>query len=267
MNTGRSLLLRLLLLVLLPFQFVELAGQGKRGSLTADFDRLSAKERSRIARQENAEAARDSVYQRLMLRGDSAFQAKRYEAALAIFKEARQLRPYNVYPKVKIEDLEALLTRRESTAAPAAPHTASEGPPPLADRESPATAPPTPLDLAPAEMEGDVGEVRPGPPPVPATDRHAAPAQAQPPPHAPPPLPAAREKALPPLRSDAKHLQPGERTYKKGTTVITECIVEEGDRLVTYERVTHKWGQSFYFRDGRSISQHAWNERFSAADR
>ena len=39
-----------------------------RGSLTDDFPGMSAKERARIAAKENAEAAKDAVYQALMTR-------------------------------------------------------------------------------------------------------------------------------------------------------------------------------------------------------
>ena len=52
----------------------------------------------------------------VMQRAERAFQEGRYEEAIKGYEEARSMRPYNVYPKVKIEDLRALLARQTHQA-------------------------------------------------------------------------------------------------------------------------------------------------------
>lgn len=82
-------------------------------SLTSEFAQLSAKERSKIAKKENMEAAGDVTFQGMMKEGEDLFQSGEYNAALDVFKNARQRRPYNVHPKVKIQDLQALIAMEE----------------------------------------------------------------------------------------------------------------------------------------------------------
>ncbi len=217
------------------------AAQGKKGALAKDFDKLPAKERTRIAAQETQESAEDTAYQAVMHRGDQAFQAGQYEAALTAFQEARRLRPYNVYPKVKIEDLQALISKRAAEqTAPSPPASAPEG--------------------------TDSGEaVKPAPPPVqhaasptPALGAAPAPNAAKPPPAAAPANhpPAARVKTTPSAAL-------GERVYKEAGAVVTERTVEDDGKPVTYKKVVHPWGQTFYFKDGLSIPEGQWSARFS----
>ena len=96
---------------------VPLLAQQDDKSLTDGFSKLSAKERTRIAEQENRDAEADTAYQRLMRQADLAFRQARYQDALGAFEEARARRPYNVYPKVKIQDLRALIRKKEEEAA------------------------------------------------------------------------------------------------------------------------------------------------------
>ncbi len=217
------------------------AAQGKKGALAKDFDKLPAKERTRIAAQETRESAEDTAYQAVMHRGDQAFQAGQYEAALAAFQEARKLRPYNVYPKVKIEDLQALFSKRAAEqTAPSPPASAPEGtgtgeavkpaPPPVQHAASPAPA----LGAAPAPNAAK-------PPPVAAPANHP---------------PAARVKTTPSAAL-------GERVYKEAGAVVTERTVEDDGKPVTYKKVVHPWGQTFYFKDGLSIPAGQWSARFS----
>lgn len=215
--------------------------QGKKAALAKDFDRLPAKERTRIAAQETRESAEDTAYQAVMHRGDQAFQAGQYEAALAAFREARKLRPYNVYPKVKIEDLQALISKRAAEQSPSSP---------------PASGP---------EGMGSGEAVKPGPPPA----QHAAsptPAQAPPPPQkaAKPPPVAAAANHPPAIRAEpAPSPALGERVYKEAGAVVTERTVEDDGKPVTYKKVVHPWGQTFYFKDGLSIPAGQWSARFS----
>ena len=113
MNFRPALLVRVVCLLLAPGWTVPCVAQGGDGSLTGDFKKLSPKERSKIAARETHEAAADSGYQDIMKQADAAFRAGRYEDALAAFHEARSIRPYNVYPKVKIQDLQALIKKQD----------------------------------------------------------------------------------------------------------------------------------------------------------
>ena len=98
------LLLMLLRSSLLPAQ--------RDSSLTSEFARMSAKERARIAREEGALAETDTAFQAAMRAGEEHFRAARYHEALDRYQRARNLRPHNVHPKVKIQDLQALLARQ-----------------------------------------------------------------------------------------------------------------------------------------------------------
>lgn len=227
-----------------------------QGELTKDFGKLSAKERSRIAARENVEAAADSGYQALMHQADLAFQAGQYEAALEHYEQARILRPYNVYPKVKIEDLQAMIRRREAEqAAPAPlPATNAEAPPDEAPPPAPAPAPAPAPSPAPA----------PAPTPAPAPVSTPVPPPTRPVP-VPPPAPTPRPvpETTPESPSPDAPGQLSQRVYMEAGAVVTERIVQEENRTETWRRVAHPWGGTFYFKDGLAISQFQWDQRFS----
>lgn len=216
------------------------------GSLTKDFPKLTAKERSRIAAKETEEAAADQAYQARMQEAERAFQDKRYEEALTAYEQARELRPYNVYPKVKIEDLKALLKRQ----AEAAPPTTAAAEPPVAV-PLPSTAPPP---AAPPAAEPPATRPVPPPPAKPA-ERPAADKPSRSQVHEPRPEPE-RPKDPPPLSLE-------ERTYREGNAIVVERAVDDGGQRVVYKRVSHTWGQVFYFKDGLSVDERIWKDRFN----
>lgn len=226
------------------------AQEGEKG-LTSDFGKLSAKERTRIADQENQAAMADSGYQDLMHTADLAFQQGRYQDALAAFQEARSLRPYNVYPKVKIQDLQALIRRKEAEKAQQAPDTLTEAPAPnhlnVAAPAVPAPKETAPQQAPPAIQQADLPPARPTPQAstAPAATRHA------------PPLPG------PPSSNVKTSPLPGERIYKEAGAVVTERTVADEGRLTVYKKVVHPWGQTFHFKDGQAIPPREWKERFS----
>lgn len=263
MNACSSFLVHGLLALLL------LGGTATTGlaqkELTKDFSKLSAKERSRIAAQENREAAADSGYQAVMVRADHAFQSGQYDEALSLYQEARALRPYNVYPKVKIEDLEALIQKRDAAPPPPAAPPVAEPPPTAVPPPAVAPEAPEPLPAAPAPAVPPVAaEPLPAAPP-PAT--RPAPAAVPPPTPAPPPAvrakPAAPQRAVEP--SAGKGLPEGiaERVYMEAGAVVTERIVQEQGRTETWRRVAHPWGGIFFFKDGAAVPQLQWDQRFT----
>lgn len=128
-HPGTSSTLRSLGVLL--FLGLVLVGMAQRdGSLTPEFASLSARQRARIAAQEEVDALADTVFQRRMSEADRLFQQKRFEDALSAYREARSLRPYNVHPKVKVQDLEALIARRAQEAGPSPPASSAADPPP-----------------------------------------------------------------------------------------------------------------------------------------
>ncbi len=216
-----------------------LAGaQEKEGSLTTEFPKLSAKERSKIAAREDQDARQDQAYQALMEQAEAHFRSGELEKALEGFEQARKLRPYNVYPKVKIEDLKAMIAARTPEAGPS---TVVNDPPPPA----PAVVPVVEQDPVNAPVVVKP-KVETPPPPIPRTDRTA--------------VPEARHERV--GQAPVVVAVPGERRYKEGQAHVIERTEDAEDGPVVYKRAAHPSGQVFYFKNGRSIEAREWNARF-----
>lgn len=217
--------------------------QGDRGSLTEQFPNMSAKERSRIAAKETEEAEKDASYQEVMRAAELSFQEGRYEEAITQYEEARSMRPYNVYPKVKIEDLRALIAKQaEKPPAMAIVEEHPIDPDTVPSSRTVAADPPE----SPAVSPSSAQEV------VEAT--HAvedAPVALS------PPSPAAT-RALGIKAADGII----EQRYREGHAFVIERAVTVDGRLVKYKRVYHPYGQTFYFEDGLSVDERVWKARF-----
>lgn len=221
-------------------------------SLTREFANLSAKERARIAKKEQEEAAKDVVFQDVMTDAERLFQARQYELALAQFSEARRLRPLNVYPKVKIQDLKALIAKQEAEAA-------------VQDLVTPKQVEPSNLDSTvtrkeePVILRREVNESQLHPAEVKSSKHPLAPSDTK-------FVPAVHQPPTPPIeRPDpAPNMPDGitERSYLEGRAVVLErCVVANG-RTEIFRRVSHPWGQVVHFRDGQAISDREWAEVF-----
>lgn len=286
MNTCSSFLVHVACLMLVSAWSVPCGAQGKDGSLTSDFKELSPKERSKIAAKETQEAASDSGYQLLMQQADAAFREGLYEDALAAFQKARTLRPYNVYPKVKIQDLQALIKRRDqelSEQRPAIPPPSDPVPaevashpvpvspeqpvttpiPPSAPPATPDAAATTPAALPFPPAKAEPMPIEQGVPPTPAKVKSPA----ETPKPTPPDLPAASSEIRSRLVvTPAAEVEPatlGERVYLEAGATVTERTVEDEGRTVVYKKVVHPWGQTYHFKDGLAISDREWNDRFN----
>ncbi len=224
-------------------------------SLTRDFSRLSARERARIAQEEQAAAVKDERFQSVMAEAESLFQLQRYDQALERFREARAMRPYNVHPKVKIQDLEALIAKKALEEAteqvaeePAHAPRASSGP--VGD-SVPAPVRPDPLPDARDAQAVEPVQLESSPAPVPHVVR------------APPVRSVARVK-VPPVAKEPEplHVPDGveERTFLEGRAVVLERRVRRNGSEAVYRKVTHPWGQVVHFRDGLAISEREWTE-------
>lgn len=275
MNTCSAFLVRVVFIALASAWISPCAAQGKDGGLTSDFKKLSPKERSKIAAQETEQAAADSGYQHIMQQADVAFRAGRYEDALAAFEEARTIRPYNVYPKVKIQDLQALIKRRDQelaeqkagSPAPVPPEVASPLPP--ASPEPPVTTtPPTSTLLEPPQaatapptadqLPKEAASTPPLPEEkIPVTAPTTAPATIA------PPTSSSKARPAPTPAAEAKPVTIGERIYMEAGATVIERTVEDEGRPVVYKKVVHAWGQTFHFKDGLAISEREWTDRFN----
>lgn len=220
-------------------------------SLTREFANLSAKERARIAKKEQDDAAKDVVFQAVMADAERSFQGQQYRQALAQYTEARRLRPLNVYPKVKIQDLTALIAKQEEAAKVSDP-----GPPPevvqlVVDVQSTAEVD----SVVPFPHQSEI------PPPLkeaPIPKRDTTRADSKPIPRIKEPTaPSEGQAPLPPMPDGVT-----ERSYLEGRAVVLErCLVANGRKEV-FRRVSHPWGQVVHFRDGQAISEREWNAVF-----
>jgi len=239
-----------------------------RGSLTAEFARMSAKERARIAAKETDEAAKDAAFQAVMARAEQAFREGRYDDALHGYEEARVMRPYNVYPKVKIEDLRVLIAKRAAAIDTVPP--AREDLPPA---PHPVEEPPVPAVLNPGQeqLPDPSGPEKPriaAPVPEPVIDV-PVPVQI----HLPEPTkepPAPRPSAEPAPRNTSPDVIPQpmpvadgmvERMYREGKAFVLERTITENGHSVVYKRVRHPYA-TFYFEDGQAVDERVWNARF-----
>ena len=88
----------------LIFIFSVFASQSAFGQ--DEFSQLSTKKRISIAEKEEKEAKMDDQFQSMMLTGHEFFKGKHYLKAIHSYENAQDKRPYNVYPKVIIADIE-----------------------------------------------------------------------------------------------------------------------------------------------------------------
>lgn len=258
--------------------FAVLLGHGQRDeSLARDFEKMSAKERAKVAKEEQEGAAKDVAYQAVMAEAEKLFQQQAYEASMEKFKEARNMRPYNVYPKVKIQDLEALIARRDATKAAAEPTPVVEEP----------IATPIPLPVKAVDPVGEEEPVKVEEPPVesskpvakevPAAGRlvlgsperpvvervREEPVQQR---TSPPVRTVVEEKPVPRMerrvipQEPGPVLEEGERIYKEGRSVVLERRLAVEGRIVVFRKVSHPWGEVHHFRDGIAITDREFEE-------
>ena len=212
-----------------------------QNSLTDEFEGMSAKQRTQVAKQEQEDAANDPVFQKLMQEADSLARSRSYEAALDRYREARRQRPYNVRPKVRIQDLEDLIAKAA-----------------LEQADEPIPAVPEAI-----HVPDDVGspipvEPEPRPEVMPVVDKapesRPAPVRVVPARSEPAVRPAAAEPA--PVLENGLH----ERTLREGQAIVIERTVVMDGNTTIYRKVKHPWGAIYYFKDGEPVSERIWTE-------
>lgn len=232
-------------------------------SAQEEFADLSAKERISIAEEEKSKAKDDPVFQRLMQDGHELFENKHYLRAIRKYEEAQAQRPYNVYPKVIITDIELsmkdtleILRKAERTQIP--------DPLPKPEKKLEEQNEPEPDQTETEEQRLKRLEEWE------RKERER--------------LQAEREKrkeeeakettvtevsgdveelSLEDFKKDlAKQYPSGltETTTKEGNkTIITRVIVSEG-KGNEYKKVVHNWGGVFYFKNGTAVPERVWKQ-------
>lgn len=216
-------------------------------SLTPEFAGLSAKERARLAKKEAEEAAQDTRFQTVMTEAEALFKLQRYDEALASFQQARSLRPLNVYPKVKIQDLQALIAKRESAAKEQAQSLQTSAPPPLPKDQV--------VPVVKHEPEGVPQEVKIDSPPDRTAERpvERSPRELPSKPGSPTAAPVSKIKLPDGLT---------ERTFVEGRAIVMERRLVRSGVEAVYRKVSHPWGEVMHFRDGTAISEREWSAAF-----
>lgn len=233
----------------------------QENGLTSEFSRLSAKERTRLAREESEAALRDTAFQATMARAEGHFQARRYEAAMADYEHARAIRPLNVYPPVKIGDLRVLIAKRDAAIEQARADSSARAATSAAVRVQEHAPPPA----SPAE-QAPVRTASPAPPDTAGQGRSvtAPKASAAPPPARPAPrtpvsvIPKEQAPAAAVAREPGIH----EEQFKEGNAIVLQRTVTTPTEVHVYRKVTHPWGRTFHFLDGLPVDERAWTDRF-----
>jgi len=279
---------------LLLFSSVE--AQETAESLTDDFSSLSAKARTRMAKKEAIGSASDVQFQKLMSSADSLFQIGEYSASIDAYEQARTRRPLNVHPKVKIQDLQALLDSEEGMNGELVgkedeiPLQISDLNAPIQEERVQEKVENVPLDEKkpdPKAVDETITEI---------TTPSALPATLQDPSNdlvkvqRSLPLPTNEQTetklvAAPkndldlkqeatkdfepistPYTTDTKVPEPRledsveKEVYKEANAVITKLSVVRNGNLDIYKKVHHQWGFIFYFKNGSSITERMWTD-------
>lgn len=221
-----------------------------------DFAELSAKDRIKIAEQEELDARNDAEFQRIMQSGHDLFKQKHYLKAIHKYEEAQEKRPYNVYPKVIITDIE--LSMKDTLAV-------------LRKAEQ-------------LEKEQEIKKEIPEPEVKPETEAESEEERQQ---RLEEWERKEREKRAAERERQKEKEKPATRTIEGDVAVIskdefreelgskypagmTEEVTSEGNKTITkrikvvngkgdeYKRVVHGWGGVFYFKNGEAVTERVW---------
>lgn len=221
-----------------------------------DFSELSSRQRIQAAEQEQLEAAVDNDFQNLMARGHSLFQEKHYLKAVRVYEKAREKRPYNVYPKVKIADIELsmkdtldLLKAEEKKELAEERKRPNRAKPEKEDR----------IDESPEERIDKIDNWE-------EKERERMERERQKSKEEPAPAGDGKEGdvkriSLEEYQKELAEKYPSgitEETAMEGNKTIVKRIVVREGKGNEYKRVEHNWGGIFYFKNGDAVTERVW---------
>lgn len=224
-----------------------------------EFANLSAKERIKIAEEENENARADAEFLNLMQMGHEMFKQKHYLKAIRKYEEAQVKRPYNVYPKVIIADIELSmkdtlevlraaekqeLRTKKDQVKPKREDSPENNPQSESDRlKKQEDWEKKERDRLKAERELKENQKREPKMTAPAGD--------------------VKELTLDDFQKDlAKQYPSGitELISKEGNKTITTRVLVSGEKGDEYKKVVHNWGGIFYFKNGIAVPERVWKQ-------
>lgn len=229
-----------------------------------NFAELSSKERITIAAKEEKEANNDEKFQSLMQDGHLLFKDKHYLKAIHSYETAQERRPYNVYPKVIIADIE--LSMKDTLETLRATEKAESQKEKLDKTEKPAEVKneQKPEDPKPESEE----ERRAKQEKWENQERAKLERQRE--------LEKQRENEKPAeiqMAGDVVQLSTDDLKKELGQKYadgITEEMTTEGNKTIIkrivvsnglgneYKKVVHGWGGIFYFKNGEAVTERVW---------
>lgn len=223
-----------------------------------NFAGLTAKERIVIAEKEESEAKGDSEFQQMMQIGHELFKDRHYLKAIHQYEKAQDKRPYNVYPKVIIADIElsmkdtlALLRQQEQLELQNQDRPRTE----TLEDKNPDT---NPEPESEAERQKRVNEWE-------REERRKLEAERE--------RQKEKEPEVSQSQGDVVILSMDDfqkELAEKYPTGITEEVTVDGNKTITkrvrvaggkgdeYKRVEHGWGGVFYFKNGDAVTERVW---------
>ncbi len=218
----------------------------------SEFKKLSSKERIAIAEREEVQAATDMNFQGKMQEGHDLFKDRHYLKAIRSYEAAQSQRPYNVYPKVIIADIE--LSMKDTLAVLRAEEKKIEKQKPVEEKVQP--KPEVPADDIQKRL--DDWEKK---------EREKLQQQRE--------NKSKTEPAPAPVSGDVPKMNIEEyrkELAQKFPNGVTETVTTEGNKVITqrvivkegkgdeFRKVEHSWGGIFFFKNGEAVPERVWKQ-------
>ena len=230
-----------------------------------EFSQLSSKKRISIAENEEKDAVKDAEFQSLMQTGHEFFKGKHYLKAIHSYENAQEKRPYNVYPKVIISDIE--LSMKDTLATLRAAEKVEEQNQKLKKAEKPEKIEEPKEDKPETQVESEK-ERQKKQQEWERKEREKLERERE--------LNKEKEEAKPAevkmagdvavLSTEDFRKELGEKfpngtteeMYTEGNKTITKRIVVLDNIGNEYKKVVHNWGGVFFFKNGEAVTERVW---------
>jgi len=229
-----------------------------------EFVDLSTKERISIAEEEKSQAKNDAVFQNLMNEGHVLFENKHYLKAIRKYEEAQAKRPYNVYPKVIITDIELsmkdtleILREAEKNNTPQ-PDIKPERKKLEKEKEKEEKDIETEAERLKRIEEWERKERERL-----KAEREAQKKEAKKETKVKTVSGDVQELSIEDFQKDLANKHPSgltETTSKEGNKTIIKRIIVSGGKGNEYKKVIHDWGGIFYFKNGTAVPERVWKQ-------